>query len=606
MDAAIRQHDHLEKVLSEERYKEAVEFCKRVRQQGDGTALGQVPRLISHIERQEVRRIEHERNITEEVVIHRTDPEAVKRVLTDVRDLKRPEFVEMADTVEKLYRASPDHERVRIHYSELYQQGVRLVDDRFRDFAEAIRENRAAVEKTLNERLGLGEGSAREVRIAVVDSRLYTWTRDTKLDRWENSLDDQKMYWRTKADMVEVLDQVAKHLHIRGGPDVVDRYTNELINQLSRLEDAAWNRTRRYYIRQYTEGETMQLIVDTLGLSIGDIKSRVKSMGISERGRISGPQFPEIHEWRMKSVAIIESDGSLQPTRQLRFHEDARDRDRCMIVYQHFCEFGHFEFKPYRGPDGNDTCIRLELPMVIGALMEKWGVPPGDKAIYNRGLHDCIVTEPLEVKKHYLPEVISQDGCFTRGRYQITRDHVIDAGCKKEAYQKLLGHVPELSSAEIELVKTYGRPIPASLGYGPGDRIGLRMSVIQRLTESEDHLVSETAQKLQQAAMSIPNRLLDDEVHKIIEPFGIDMSIGPREVVFFKGTGRVSVVSEAHTKAKDDAIRWSLIAPPNHPRKMRLVAEFVRKHPEDVRRIKAQIEKEGLKVHPIWEDYRIE
>jgi len=607
LNAAVRQHPHLEKTLGEERYREAVEYCNGTYH--DTTDAGWYrlkPRLVVHLERQEVRRVEHERDLPEEALSHRVDPETVKRALADVRDLRKPEIAELSDVVERLYRANKDPENHRVHYAELYQVGVRLSDDRFRDAAQAIRENRTTVEKTLNERLGLEKDSNREVRIAVADNRLYYWTVDLSLDNWSNSLAAQKMYFRSKEDKFEFIEEMRKQLHIRGGTDASQYYLNDLACQLSRLEDPSANRFGRYWIHHYFDGETIHLVVDTLGVTLDDVKGRIGHMGISERGCIKNPQFPEIHKWRMKTVAIIESDGSLEPNGQLRYFEDVRDRDRCMIAYRIFCEFGDFKFKPYIRPDQNDNCIKVELPMVIGALMRNWGVPPGDKAIYNWGLHPCIINEPLEVRIHYLPEMVAQDGCFSRGRYQITRDHAIDAGRKKEAYRSLVDHVPELSAEEIELVKKYGKPIPASLGYGPGDRIGLTMRAIQDLAESEDRLVSETAQRLRQAAESTPNRLLDDEVHRIIEPLGIHMRVGPIKVQYFKGTGRVSVVSEAHTLKKEDALRWSLIAPPNHPRKMKAVVGFVQKHPEDVREIKAQIEKEGLKVHPIWEDYRIE
>ncbi len=116
---------------------------------------------MSHLERQEVRRVEHERDVPAEALGHRVDPETVKRALADVRDLRRPEIAELSDVVERLYRANKDPEKLRVHYAELYQVGVRLVDDPFRDVAWAIRENRGVLEKTLNERLGLKGGESR-------------------------------------------------------------------------------------------------------------------------------------------------------------------------------------------------------------------------------------------------------------------------------------------------------------------------------------------------------------------------------------------------------------------------------------------------------------
>ncbi len=133
-----------------------------------------------------------------------------------------------------------------------------------------------------------------------MDSRLYYWTKDTSPDNWLNALDEQKMYFRTKEDKFELIEELRQHLHIRGGPDASQYYLNDLAGQLSRLEDPSVNRFGRYWIHHYFDGETMHLVADTLGVTIDDLKGRVGHMGISERGRISNPQFPEIHEWRMR------------------------------------------------------------------------------------------------------------------------------------------------------------------------------------------------------------------------------------------------------------------------------------------------------------------
>ena len=46
----------------------------------------------------------------------------------------------------------------------------------------------------------------------------------------------------------------------------------------------------------------------------------------------------------------------------------------------------------------------------------------------------------------------------------------------------------------------------------------------------------------------------------------------------------------AKTKSKDDAIRWALIALPNDPRKSKLVRRWLSLVPDDVERVKKQIQ----------------
>ena len=80
-------------MLSEERRYEAVEYCEGG--YSDASDAGRCrPRLVFHLERQEARRIEHERDVPEEALGHRVDREYVRRVLAEVKDLRRPGVAE--------------------------------------------------------------------------------------------------------------------------------------------------------------------------------------------------------------------------------------------------------------------------------------------------------------------------------------------------------------------------------------------------------------------------------------------------------------------------------------------------------------------------------
>jgi hypothetical protein len=60
--------------------------------------------------------------------------------------------------------------------------------------------------------------------------------------------------------------------------------------------------------------------------------------------------------------------------------------------------------------------------------------------------------------------------------------------------------------------------------------------------------------------------------------------------------------SYASTTEVADTIRWALIAPPNHPRKMAKVVKFIRKHQEIVNRVRQEISDDGLSMDSIWEE----
>ncbi len=282
-----------------------------------------------------------------------------------------------------------------------------------------------------------------------------------------------------------------------------------------------------------------------------------------------------------------------------------RDRDRCMIAYELFRKFGEFKFKPYRGPDGNDSCIRVELPMVIGALMRNWGVPEGDKAIRNMGLPLCIVKEPLEVKTYYLPEMVSQDGCFSKSAFSVDRCNALFAGKKGDVYRMEYGTEDVVGQEHIDLVRRFGKPLPAGLGYDDGERIALRIKTLNDLSYSSNISVSSLAKDLMEIVEANPNRLLKDEVEYIIRPLGIGVTFDPEQLVYYVESGRLSVEWTSRTNGVDDAIRWALIAPPNHPRKMDAVVRFVLKHRAKTDIVKREITEDGMKINPLWEEYGI-
>jgi len=598
LDRAIRQHPHLEKSVSDVRYGEAVEYCHgtyhRSREMG---AYQKKPILIDHLERQEEARLVHELHVPAEAQIHRVSPEVVKKVIGEAERPERLGIDELNRMTHELYKANPDPEKNRVHYAELYQVGVPLIEDRFRDVAQSIRENRAEMERTLNQRLGL-VGTEKEVRVAVCDDRLYYWTIDLSRERWENVLYNERLYLRTKEDKTGLIDDMRKHLHVRGGPDVSERYLNDIIGQMSRIEGAAADRTKRYDDRHYFDGEVLHLVLDLKGMRLEDIKDRISHLGTSERGRISDPQFPEPRSWRMRTVAIIESDGHLTPVRQLRYFED--NDARRMTIYEEFGEFGEFRLKERIKRTPHGSVVEVSLPMSFGRMMKYWGVTEGDKAIRNRGLDERLTQETPEIKVDYAREMVPQDGCFSRDHFSIVRDNALHMGVKEVPYAKY-GIQSVVSAAEVEFVRERGRPLPAGLGYEYAARKMLYVTEIRQIAESNANPYAEAARKLYASIFQNPNRLLKDEVEQMMKPLGISMAVRARNVIYYRDSQRLSVSWEARTSSIADAIKWALIAPPNHPKKMSAVVKFVTENKDSIEKAKEEIQRMGLGVHPTWE-----
>ena len=549
----------------------------------------------TQFELQEENRIRHESSVHSEALEHRIDPEKVGDALSEIRKTGELSPKELTDAVEKLHSTVENPQLGSVHYAELYDTKENLETDWRRGLAKEIRANREEIERTLNERLGLAEDPGREVRVAVTDDKMYYWYKDTGPDKWLNVLEGEKIYLRSKEDKMDLIDEAQRHLHIRGGNEVAQRNLSDVMNQLSHLEKIPANRVCRYRKPPYLDGETLHFIGDSTGQSLEDLKPRLSHIGMKEGGRVYNLQFPDIHVYRTVFVAIMESDGHHSMEGRLTYYE--KDSERRRLAIDELQRFGDIDIRmnPKRPID-------VPLPKVLSSMAEHWGIPRGDKAIHNKGLVESVIKEPLEVKITYLPPVIAEDGCFSGGRFNITRAQVLHAGKKAERYREMFGIEPLVTQEHIDLVCKHGKVLGTDLCYRDGDRVRLTVGELRDLSESKDLIDSERAGKLISIINENPNRLLSDEVNHIIRPLGIEIRHKPDHLVYYKQTERLSLKSRAATESVDDTIRWALIAPPNHPRKMVKVVKFIDKKPEKVKRIKEQILRDGLSVARVWEE----
>ena len=104
---------------------------------------------------------------------------------------------------------------------------------------------------------------------------------------------------------------------------------------------------------------------------------------------------------------------------------------------------------------------------------------------------------------------------------------------------------------------------------------------------------SEVAQKILDIVETNRSKLMDNEA-ALAERIGITVHIYPEYITVYENTGRISLKWVAKAKSNDDAIRWALLAPPNDMRKNEKVQKWLAERPDEVERIRAQLQKEGL------------
>ncbi len=613
VDKAIQQHPHVKKGLSPESY-ESCERYIRVISEEDGVSSKEIaeteeldekvvekwrdgvkPKAIHVIEGLETKRLEHEVQIPEEALEHRITPQDVHEVTSDAMEKENHTVKELTDVVQDIHQKIDSPRPNSVHYAELYDSEKPLVEDRLRDLAVEIRSNREAIQSELNTRLGLDDIPHHEVRIGVTDSRLYYWHINTSPDEWVNVLADQKFYM-SKEDKAKLIDGMRVHLHIREGGQISEYYLNDIINQMSGLEKPAANRIRKYDNVYSLDGEIMHLIGDLKGKSLEDFKTVITHMGTKEAARVSNLKFPDIHNFRIRFVAIGESDGHVDIYGRFSYYE--KNKERRKIATDFFQEFGDFVVKEYK--DGGK---QVGLPKIYGAMAEKWGIPRGDKGIHNRGLHDSVTNETLENKVNYPIEMVGEDGCITGTRVTIRRHHVLHAGSKEHIYRDRYGIKPAVSQKHIDLVRDEGTDKDVGLNYKPGDVVVLTIKELENLEKTENSRLSKTAKELIQIVNDNPNRLLQDEVNKMIQPLGIEMNPQSIHLRYYRDSKRLSLVSSASTSTVDDTLRWVFIAPPNHPEKMKRAVNLVQDYQTKAQDVKKRIINDGLDIHPSWKEY---
>jgi hypothetical protein len=622
LDRKIEQNPHLKRKNSAERYAEYETYKKVMRapvEVSDSDLSKKynvevervqewreervVPRLVVNAERHDLKREAHESEVPEEALGHRIDWSEVRDVVREIPDRERLSAEELTTVVEEIYRSAGAVEVGTVRYAELYEAGVPLGEDQLRALARGIRGCREEVERGLNERLGYAEDSEREVRVAVVDDRLYYWDKYAGKNSWLTVLAGEQLHLQNKEEIAELVDQLQKHLHIRGEKDVLDYYLNDVINQLSHLENPPRLRIMKSGNRSYTDGETLHFIGDMLEKTFDDMKPQIRAVGRNGIGQIKNPKWPEVRSWKMKTVAIAESDCSISEGGSLTYTE--KNDERRMLGIQHFQEFGDIRAKVVPVSRVQEDTKRVRLSVIFGRAACFWGVPERDKAIRNLGLDESIRNETPENLILYIIEFVGEDGTFAARRFGITRASVLHAGDKEETYRELYGIEPKVTQDDIEFVISVSTKMRKNLCYEKGDRVRVLVSDIEMLTKSADTQIAKKAKRIWEIAHRERSKLLQDEIEYIIKPLGINMTPNPTYITFYKKSRRLSVEWIAKTSRKEDTIRWAILAPPNHPEKLMKVVKFLQEYKEKVKKVKREIIKDGLQPHPLWEEYDI-
>ncbi|MGY5852097.1 MAG: hypothetical protein RTU92_00865 [Candidatus Thorarchaeota archaeon] len=515
-----------------------------------GLSEDEIRRIESINEPPEIESIES-RN---ENSVRRFEQSDVDKTLSELGKELTPE--NMSGVLEELYKKHSSKE-TDVYYADI---------SKYKDFEKALRENRADVEEMLKERLGL-DPKERDVRVGVVDGRVYTWTPnldpDDMINAWSGSY-----YYMDDKRLVDVTKGVSDKLGLDGSLHDNLKHLRGLSKQMMPEVQAAPIRFDGENSR--VGGKMLHFKRDTLGLETKDFEGHIsKITGPNGQAGIRNPRFPtgeELDVLRSRLTATVASDGNLKPSGRISYDES--NLDRIERVEDTLRGFGDIDLHKVR----RRGTYEMIFPAEVGQALKHWGMTPGSKAMNNPGLPECVVNGSEKARRAYLEDLIPEDGTFNpKSGFYWSRSHALHAGKDTERY----GFESDIGDKEIGLVKDHGNPNKKVV-----DQRNLSMGKLREFSESEDLSIAHAAKKLEKSVQENRNNLIDDEV-RIAESLGYGITISPVEVSYYPKTQRVSVKWAASTTTKEDAIQWGIENPPNDTKKREEVENWLRKLAEE-------------------------
>lgn len=491
--------------------------------------------------------------------VHEIDSQVIRRAVEHLRDGKDISVDDIAAALEGINRTVLD-ETKRVRYAD-FRPAVH--SETMATIERLIRTERSELERSLSERLGIGEDS---LRVAAVNGRVYTWIPKSRTDELVDVYEDQFYYFNNRFEYTNFIEDLGRRLGAEGDKSQSLRHLNEVIRQLTDEGDGAAARAHPIERKSTRlEGKVIRLYLDSTDGRLSDLEGRVnKVTGINGQAGIDNPRFPsgkQLEVLKARLAAIIVSDCYLGESGNTMYNQASLER--IAKVQEILRNFGDITLEgPFR-----KGVYEVHIQNQIGLMMIHEGMTPGSKSIQNPGLPKGFVNWSEEARRAYLEELIPEDGNFSTSKgFSWNRNHALYDGNEggKHDFRSIVS-TPEINLIIDEGTQTEGLVPQYSLAYGK----------LEKLQFSEDSMKADAAKHLIAAIHDSPNNLVEDE-KKIAESLGIRISLSTTMVRYYPKSDGVSVRNLAGTARKDDAIRWGTICPPNDERKRNEVENWLR------------------------------
>ena len=465
-----------------------------------------------------------------------------------------------------------------------------LSQEKMTDFKEQL-DNKDSIEKLVDDYLKTKVDNNSELKLSLVDEKLYIWTPNRSHEELINAYGDQYFYFNDRNEFASFLDNVRTSVGLDNSLHNSVKHFNEVLDgfNLSPVSGKGMSRSIDT-LKARLSGDSLHFLLDASDIELSELEGRIsKVTAPNGLGGIENPKFPTGEEYeilRARLIATVVSAGQIRAdTGRIGYSEQILSRSE--RVQEILNGFGDIEMVPYHREGKNEYIF----PCVLGRALWHWELTSGDKTIVNSGLPDFIENGTWRVRAAYLQELIPEDGSFHKNTgFRWTRYVAIDAGDKNEMYK----FPNEVSSDIIGMIKENGTHVG---GLVP--QVTLTKSTLEELGNSEDSSLAKSASNLLSMINERPSKLIHDE-SRIAESLGIETRLGPSTVKFYPKTGKVTVRWNAGTTKREDGLRWAIIAPPNDERKRANVKKWLLSKEKYIPPILCDLGRRGYTVSEWW------
>lgn len=428
-----------------------------------------------------------------------------------------------------------------------------------------------------------------EARVGFVDNRMYVWKINNSQNDMLNAWSNQYFYFKEKGALKRLQDNALRSLRLNPQSPESKNHINKLMDQILRKTDNETLKKSRHLKENRIQGESLKFLMDSLGMETQFLEKKVaKITGIKGQGGLENPKFPtgeELQTLRARIVGTVVSDCQVRGSKGLIYSESSDERiDRFQDTLRNF---GDIQLKRNFREDRGTYEIYINSAMSEAVTF--WEIPEGDRTILNYGLPSDVHKWSKNAQRALIQDMFSQDGCVSKnGEISWNRSHALCAGNKSEKY----GFQSKLS---LEAVRFLKESKEAKRDYETGNAGGIYLTIgqLESLQSDSNQIKANAAKEILHAVHDYGNQLINDEA-AVVRGFGINTTLDPMQVSYYKKSGRVSVRWQARIRDNESKMRSAFLLHPNDDAKASTLDSWLSKqNREDVKRVVMKLEEEG-------------